>query len=74
MKKNCYNCKYLEEWSDSENEGQDTVGGFFCDRRYQKYELRDPDIEQESNMEREGYRRKGKRCFEPKQEVAADKR
>lgn len=66
MKKNCFNCKHVEEWSDSENEGHDLVGGYLCHRLYDKHELRGTDIQHEINMTRKSYLEKGKRCFESK--------
>lgn len=67
MKKNCYNCKHVEEWSDTENEGRNNVGGLHCEKQYKKAEERGTDIQFQYNMNREEYLKKGKVCFEPKQ-------
>lgn len=66
MKKNCYNCKCLTEEYDVENDGYDLVGGYHCEKQYQKMYEAGKDIKYENNMDREEYRKKGKVCFEPK--------
>ena len=65
-KKNCFNCKHIEEWSDTDTDGHNTVGGFHCEKQYQKAEERGTDIQYEKNMSREDYLIRSKRCFESK--------
>lgn len=67
VKKNCFNCKHIEEWSDTDTDGCNTTGGYHCEKQYQKAEERGTDIQYENNMCREEYLKKGKVCFELKQ-------
>lgn len=67
MKRNCYNCKCLtEEYEMGDTDGHTLVGGFHCDKQYQKAYEAGKEIEYENNMDREEYRKKGKVCFEAK--------
>ena len=67
MKKNCFNCKNLDVWEDCDSDGRNPVGGYCCDKQYDKAEERGTAIEHENNMNRKEYLYKGKVCFELKQ-------
>lgn len=67
MKKNCFNCKHLEEYSEVDSDGYPVGEGYHCEKQYQKADERGKDIQHEINMERKEYLEKGKVCFEPKQ-------
>lgn len=61
--KNCHTCKHLE-WVDGECQyGSDT--GWMCNKR-QANARDDEDIAILAQLERESYRNRYKRCFEPK--------
>ena len=67
MKKNCYNCKCLTEVYDiGDTDGYTIVGGFHCEKQYQKAYNKGEETKYENNMDRKEYREKGKVCFEPK--------
>ena len=66
VKKNCYNCKHLDVYTESDSDGYIIGEGWMCEKQYQKAEERGTDIQHERNMERKEYLGKGKVCFEPK--------
>ncbi len=58
--KNCNSCAHLE-WVDGDHESD---SGFTCNKRYQQMWDAGRDLELHSNLERDEYRSRGKRCFE----------
>ncbi|WP_448196726.1 hypothetical protein [Pseudomonas putida] len=61
MSKNCNTCKWLE-WVDGESESNT---GFTCNKRHQQMWADGREQELLDNLERDYYRARYKRCFEP---------
>lgn len=66
MKKNCLNCKHLEQDTEVDSDGYLLGTYWMCDKQYQKMYERDKEDEFSQNIERPEYRAKSKVCFEPK--------
>ena len=66
MKKNCWNCKHLDTWDETDSDGHEVGAGYCCEKQYNKAIERGTEIEHENNMDRKEYLEKGKVCFEIK--------
>ena len=64
--KNCHNCKEFYHETEVDSDGY-IIGDYFaCDKQYEKFEQRDEGDAFNDRLQLESYQKKGKVCFEPK--------